>query len=138
MIPPRSFVSSVYCASRPDLGEIVRSVACSSSSRGPLDVELAHVRDVEDAAVGAHGAVLRDHTLVLDGHLPAGERHQPRAERDVALVSGVRWSVWATPTMLTRLRQATSTPERGRRGVMRGWAGAADRVKGLTRERPTL
>ena len=52
----------------------------------PLDLELAHVRDVEDAGVAAHGAVLGDHALVLHGHLPAGERDQPRAERDVPLV----------------------------------------------------
>ena len=51
-----------------------------------LDLELAHVRDVEDAGVGAHGAVLLDHALVLHGHLPAGERHHARAERDVPVV----------------------------------------------------
>ena len=38
-----------------------------------LDVELAHVRDVEDAAVAADGPVLGDDALVLDRHLPAGE-----------------------------------------------------------------
>ena len=53
--------------------------------RRPFDLDLAHVRDVEDAGVGAHGAVLGDHALVLDGHLPAGERHHARAERDVAV-----------------------------------------------------
>ena len=52
----------------------------------PLDLELAHVRDVEDAGVGAHGAMLLDHALVLDRHLPAGEGNHPRAERDVAVV----------------------------------------------------
>ena len=51
-----------------------------------LDVELAHVRDVEDAAVAANGAVLRDHALVLDGHLPACERHHPRTGVDVPTV----------------------------------------------------
>ena len=39
-----------------------------------------------DAGVGADGAVLRDDALVLHGHLPAGERHHPRAERDVPVV----------------------------------------------------
>ena len=34
----------------------------------------------------ADGAVLRDHALVLDRHLPAGERHDPRPGGDVALV----------------------------------------------------
>ena len=52
----------------------------------PLDVDLAHVRHVEDAGVGADGPVLLDHPLVLDGHLPAGERDKARAECDVAVV----------------------------------------------------
>ena len=88
MIPPVSFVSSVYCASPgASLSMSFESVACSSvARRRPLDLDLAHVRDVEDAGVGAHGPVLRDHALVLDGHLPAGERHQSRAGRDVAVV----------------------------------------------------
>ena len=51
-----------------------------------LYLELPHVRDVEHAAVGAHGPVLLDHALVLDGHLPAGERDHSRAERDVTIV----------------------------------------------------
>ena len=54
--------------------------------RRPFDLDLAHVRDVEDAGVGAHRPVLRDHALVLHGHLPAGERDHARAERDVAVV----------------------------------------------------
>ena len=52
----------------------------------PLDVELAHVRDVEDAAVAPDGAVLLDHALVLHRHLPAGEGNEARAGRDMALV----------------------------------------------------
>ena len=51
-----------------------------------LDLDLAHVRDVEDAGVGADRAVLGDHALVLDRHLPAGERHHARAGGDVAVV----------------------------------------------------
>ena len=88
MIPPRSFVSSVYCASpgsiRPRSFESSRLEQLARPR--PLDLELAHVRDVERAGVLAHCAVLRDHALVLDGHLPAGERHHARAERDVAVV----------------------------------------------------
>ena len=56
--------------------------------RRPFDLDLAHVRDVEHAGVGAHRAVLLDHALVLDGHLPAGERDHARTERDVAVVEG--------------------------------------------------
>ena len=50
-----------------------------------LDLELAHVRDVEHAAVGADGAMLRNHAVVLHGHLPPRERHHPRTQRDVPL-----------------------------------------------------
>ena len=52
----------------------------------PLDLDLPHVRDVERAGVLADRAVLLDHALVLHGHVPAGERHHPRAEGDVAVV----------------------------------------------------
>ena len=52
----------------------------------PLDFQLAHVRDVEDARVGSHRLVLRDDALVLDRHLPPRERDHPRAERDVAIM----------------------------------------------------
>ena len=36
--------------------------------------------------VGANRPVLGDDALVLHGHLPAGERHHPRARGDVPLV----------------------------------------------------
>jgi hypothetical protein len=55
-----------------------------------LDLELAHVRDVEDAGVGAHGAMLLDHPLVLDRHLPPGERDESCTESDVAVVKRCR------------------------------------------------
>ena len=58
------------------LEQLVRSRA--------LDVELAHVRDVEDARVAADRSMLRDHALVLDGHLPAGEGNHPCPRLDVA------------------------------------------------------
>ena len=48
-------------------------------------MQLAHVRDVERPGAGPDRKVLGDHALVLDGHLPAGERHQPRTGRDVTL-----------------------------------------------------
>ena len=77
----------VLSAADVDLVEVVREERLEELARlRPLDLELAHVRDVEDAAVLADGAVLGDDPLVLDRHLPAGERHHARAERDVALV----------------------------------------------------
>ena len=53
--------------------------------RRALDVELPHVRDVERARARANREMLRDHPLVLHGHLPPGERHEARARRDVAV-----------------------------------------------------
>ena len=87
-MPPLSFVSSVYCASPSASRErsFERRPCSSSVLLRPLDVELAHVGDVEDAAVAPDGEVLGDHALVLHGHLPAGERHHAGAERDVSVV----------------------------------------------------
>src|SRR5581483_11952196 len=52
---------------RPEAVEVVREPSLQELVRtGPLDVELAHVRDVEDAGVAAHGPVLLDHAGVLD------------------------------------------------------------------------
>ena len=51
------------------------------------DFEFAHVRDVEDADVLAHRAVLAvDAGRIGNGHLEAGERHHLGAERDVHVV----------------------------------------------------
>ena len=90
MIPPCSFVSSVYWAS-----PSARRARSFESRRleqlglpRALDVELTHVRDVEDATVAAHGEVLGDHAVVLHGHLPAGEGNHAGSERDVTVVQG--------------------------------------------------
>ena len=50
-----------------------------------LDVELAHVRQVEQADALADGSVLLEDRAVLDGHQPAAELDQPRAEVAVDL-----------------------------------------------------
>jgi hypothetical protein len=72
-----------------DAVEVVREERLQQLARPrPLDLELPHVRDVERARVRAHSPVLGDDALVLDRHLPAGERHEARAKRDVALVEG--------------------------------------------------
>ena len=86
-MPPRSFVSSVYCA--PPTSSFAtsfdRSDWSSSARVHALDLQLAHVRDVEHAGVRPDGAMLRNHAVVLHGHLPPGEGDHSRAERDVAL-----------------------------------------------------
>ncbi len=88
MIPPRSFVRSVYCACAGlELVDVVRERALQEVARArPFDLELAHVRHVEDTRVRPHRAVLRDDALVLHRHLPARERHHARAELDVPVV----------------------------------------------------
>src|SRR5690606_16233992 len=50
------------------------------------DLELAHVRDVEQTGARAHGLVLGDDAgRILNGHFEAGERHELRAGLPVLL-----------------------------------------------------
>ena len=53
--------------------------------RRSVDMDLAHVRDVEGAGIQTNGPVLGNHALVLHGHLVAGEGNHARTERHVAL-----------------------------------------------------
>ena len=70
-----------------ELVDVVGEHRLQQVARGrPLDLELAHVRDVEDAGIRAHRLVLLDHALVLDRHLPSGKRDHARAERNVTVV----------------------------------------------------
>ena len=70
-----------------DLGEIVRERRLEELGRTrPLDLELTHVGDVEHTTIGADRLVFGDDAFVLHGHLPAGERHHPRAESDMHVV----------------------------------------------------
>ena len=57
-----------------------------SSAPGALDAELAHMADVEEARALAHGPMLFEHAAVLDGHLPAAELDETRAERAMLIV----------------------------------------------------
>ena len=97
-----------------DLVDVVREERLEQlASRRPLDVELAHVRDVEDAAVLAHGPVLRNDSLVLDRHLPAGEGNHPGAERHVALVEGrAKQGLHARRMLMPRHRLGGADQER--------------------------
>ena len=87
-MPPRSLVRSVYCAPPGcDSVEVVREQSLQQLVRPrALDLELAHVRDVEDAAVRPHGAMLGDDALVLDGQLPPRERDHAPPGIDVTVV----------------------------------------------------
>ena len=71
-------------------GDVVRrDVVDEIDGALAADHELAHVRDVEQAAALAHRLVLGGDALgVLHGHLVAGERDDLRAERDVLVVEG--------------------------------------------------
>jgi hypothetical protein len=53
-----------------------------------VQVDLPHVRDVEEPRVLAHRAMLGQDPRVLHRHLEAGELDQARAEGAVAVVEG--------------------------------------------------
>ena len=53
---------------------------------GAGDLDLAHVADVEQPRARSHGQVLGGDAGVLHGHVPAGKRHHPGAERNVPSV----------------------------------------------------
>ena len=86
-MPPRSFVSSVYCAapSSTRSRSFERTPCRKSGVTRALDVQLPHVRDVEDAPVGRTARCSGMTPGVLNGHLPSRERHQARPEGDVPL-----------------------------------------------------
>ena len=86
--PPSSWHRQEYWAPPISiLATSLESTRCrKASAPGPLDLDLAHVGDVEHPGVRAHRRVLLADPLVRDRHLPAGERHQLRAELDVLLV----------------------------------------------------
>ena len=73
-----------------ELRRVVRDRGSSTTCAGVLaaHLELAHVRDVEEAGRRAHGLVLVDDARVLHRHLPAGERDDPRAGFHVLVVEG--------------------------------------------------
>ena len=60
-------------------------VAERGGCAGTLDVELAHVREVEEAGALADGPVLLEDPRVLERHEPPAELDELRAERAVAL-----------------------------------------------------
>ena len=72
-----------------EAGDVVGDEALEEVERaGAFEVELAHVADIEEASALADGAMLVEDAGVLDGHLPAAELDEPRAEGDVPVVEG--------------------------------------------------
>ena len=114
MIPPRSFVSSVYCASpSPILSRSFERLPWSSSrALGPRPRSRPCARRRRRRS-RSHGAVLRDHALVLHRHLPAGEGHHARTRGDVALVERRAQERLhaATLTLSTQSRIRSREPE---------------------------
>ena len=53
------------------------------------ELDLTHVADVEQACRRSHGHMFGHDAGVLDGHVPAAERHHPGPER---AVRGIQWS----------------------------------------------
>ena len=65
------------------IGEDVLHVALCI---GPCDAHFAHVRDIEDTAVLAHGVVLIGDVRVLNGHDESAEGRHQCAECHVAVI----------------------------------------------------
>ena len=87
--PPLGIGSAEYCAWPSASFATSLSDALQERERAlALDLDLAHVGDVEQAGGGAHRLVLGDEPGVLDGHLPAGEGHHLRAALPVDVVQG--------------------------------------------------
>ena len=100
---------------------VAASARCSAVERaGPVHLELAHVRDVEEPDALAHGAVLLEDARVLDRHLPAAEVDQLRAELamevDRAACGAARRAAAGAAIGMGKLAQrGTGAGSRGRR-----------------------
>ena len=80
---------AVLRAARRDRGDVVGEQPLQQLERlRAARLDLAHVRDVEDARRFAHGHVLLAHALVLNRHLPAREVDELGPGLDVAVEQG--------------------------------------------------
>ena len=87
---PSGVVSAEYL-NLPDLqlrrvvaGDVLHGV----EGAGAGNLDLAHVRDVEQTGCGPHGHVLGRDAGVLHRHVPSAEGHHPGAQGDVGGVQG--------------------------------------------------
>jgi hypothetical protein len=86
---PRGHQARVLCPPDHQLGGVVAGHELNEVER-PLsrDLDLAHVRDVEQPHPRADGTVLLDHAGVLHRHLETRERHDARLRLEVAFIQG--------------------------------------------------
>ncbi|GAC1368700.1 MAG: hypothetical protein NVS2B12_29930 [Ktedonobacteraceae bacterium] len=54
----------------------------------PLNLELAHMTDVEETGARAYGVMFIQNAAVMHRHLPPAKLYQPRAQRAVLLIEG--------------------------------------------------
>ncbi len=112
--PPSSLQRQEYWAPPISIfGHVVGEHALQEGERArPLDLDLAHVRDVEHAGVRAHRRVLLADPLVGDRHLPAGKGNELGAELGVALVEGRASAALRRPRAAAYWRAvASSSPQ---------------------------
>ena len=90
MTPPSGAqIERVLGAADRQAGGIVRERGCERGGRlRAANVQLAHVREVEQADVRPDRDVLVDDAPVADRHLPAAEGREPGTRLDVPLVEG--------------------------------------------------
>ena len=155
--PPSSRQSTEYWAPPlGDLGHVVGEQPLQEAPRppGPL-VSISPMCETSNTpALRAHRDVLLADALVLDRHLPAGERDEPRARRDVAVVqrraaegvcggrqppAGYPLSISAGASAVRRhwstATASPSHPEKGRSGVC--WARSTPRTPSGSRTSST-
>ena len=78
--------AAVHRAAVGDAADVIGQQATQETFRlRPLQVDGAHVRDVEEPGAAAHGMVFLELAAVMQGHLPAGEIHHPAAGVDMGL-----------------------------------------------------
>ena len=89
MMPPSSLHEAVagtgiahgYCAD----AEHAAEQGCRAAA---FYLQPAHVRHIEQAYAASDCPRLLKYAVVLDGHCPAAEGHDTRAERDMGVVEG--------------------------------------------------
>ena len=90
------------------------------------ELDLPHVRDVEQTGRAPHRLVLGHHPGVLDGHVPAGEVDHPRPERAVNPVERCLRAMGCGPDYTTPARAIKASRGREDRALTRVCGKARD------------